>query len=61
MANAINMSFRVDKNLKKQADELFKNCRKCHIEPDWLLVYKKDNSNFILFLIETGLRSDLFI
>ena len=25
MANAINMSFRVDKNLKKQADELFKN------------------------------------
>lgn len=25
MSNAINMSFRVDKNLKKQADELFKN------------------------------------
>ena len=24
MSNAINMSFRVDKNLKKQADELFK-------------------------------------
>lgn len=25
MSNAINMSFRVDKELKKQADELFKN------------------------------------
>ena len=25
MSNAMNMSFRVDKNLKKQADELFKN------------------------------------
>ena len=25
IGNAINMSFRVDKNLKKQADELFKN------------------------------------
>lgn len=25
MSNAINMSFRVDKDLKKQADELFKN------------------------------------
>ena len=35
-------------------------CRECHIEPDWLLVYKKDNNNLILFLIETGTHSDLF-
>ena len=27
ISNAINMSFRVDKNLKKQADELFKKLR----------------------------------
>ena len=38
----------------------FKNCRECHIEPDWLLVYKKDNNKLILFLIETGSHSDLF-
>ena len=38
----------------------FKNCRECHIEPDWLLVYKKDNDLLILFLIETGSHSDLF-
>lgn len=38
----------------------FKNCRECHIEPDWLLVYKKNNTELILFLIETGTHSDLF-
>lgn len=38
----------------------FKDCRECHIEPDWLLVYKKNNKELILFLIETGTHSDLF-
>ena len=38
----------------------FKNCRECHIEPDWLLVYKKNKHELILFLIETGTHSDLF-
>lgn len=38
----------------------FKNCRECHIEPDWLLVYKKNDKELILFLIETGTHSDLF-
>ena len=38
----------------------FKNCRECHIEPDWLLVYRKDDDKLILFLIETGSHSDLF-
>lgn len=38
----------------------FKNCRECHIEPDWLLVYRIDNNEFILLLVETGSHSDLF-
>lgn len=38
----------------------FKNCRECHIEPDWLLVYRIDNNELILVLIETGSHSDLF-
>ena len=38
----------------------FQNCREYHIEPDWLLFYKKDNNNLFLFLIETGSYSDLF-
>ena len=38
----------------------FKNCRECHIEPDWLLIYKINKKDLILFLIETGTHSDLF-
>ena len=38
----------------------FINCRECHIEPDWLLVYKKNGKKLILLLVETGSHSDLF-
>ena len=41
-------------------DKKFKDCRDCHIEPDWLLVYKYNNDELILFLIGTGSHSDLF-
>lgn len=34
--------------------------RECHIQPDWLLVYKIDNGKLILFLARTGTHSDLF-
>jgi mRNA interferase YafQ len=33
-------------------------CRECHIEPDWLLIYK--NSITELALIRTGSHSELF-
>lgn len=32
----------------------------CHIEPDWLLVYKIENEELILILSRTGTHSDLF-
>lgn len=38
----------------------FYNCRECHIEPDWLLIYKLNNDELILLLIETGSHSELF-
>lgn len=38
----------------------YRNCRECHIEPDWLLIYKFNNDEIILYLIETGSHSDLF-
>lgn len=38
----------------------FKGCRECHIEPDWLLIYKIDNNKLILYLMLTGSHSDLF-
>ncbi len=38
----------------------FKNCYECHIEPDWLLIYRIDNENLILLLCQTGSHSELF-
>jgi mRNA interferase YafQ len=38
----------------------YKDMRECHIEPDWLLVYKIVRDNLILKLIRTGSHSDLF-
>lgn len=38
----------------------YKNCMECHIEPDWLLIYKTDETLMILSLRRTGSHSDLF-
>lgn len=38
----------------------YKDMRECHIEPNWLLVYKIYQECLILKLIRTGSRSDLF-
>ena len=34
--------------------------RECHIEPDWLLIYRLDDTSVILVLARTGSHSDLF-
>ena len=36
----------------------YKNYRECHIEPDWLLIYKLDETKIIFE--RTGTHSDLF-
>jgi len=38
----------------------FSGYRECHIRPDWLLIYKKDEQILTLVLIRTGTHSDLF-
>lgn len=38
----------------------FKGCRECHIEPDWLLVYRITENELLLELLYTGTHSDLF-
>ena len=38
----------------------YQDMRECHIEPDWLLVYKIIRDTLILKLIRTGSHSDLF-
>lgn len=38
-------------------DKRFINCRDCHIEPDWILIYKYMNDELILLLVDTGTHS----
>jgi len=67
----LNLLDKVVESLAKQKNLPFKNhdheltgnyvgFRKCHIQPDWLLVYRIHEENFILFLARTGIHSDLF-
>ena len=46
------------KNKDHQLKGTLKDCRECHIEPDWLLIYRIEGSE--LSLVRTGSHSDLF-
>ena len=41
-------------------NKYYKDCKECHIEPDWLLIYKYVDDKLILVLFSTGLHSNLF-
>ncbi|WP_434784723.1 type II toxin-antitoxin system mRNA interferase toxin, RelE/StbE family [Thomasclavelia cocleata] len=34
--------------------------RECHIEPDWLLIYKIEANELCLYATATGTHADLF-
>ena len=34
--------------------------RDCHIEPDWILIYYKNENTLVLSLTRTGTHSDVF-
>ena len=34
--------------------------RECHIEPDWLLIYRIEENVLVLILTRTGTHGDLF-
>ena len=38
----------------------FVGCRECHIEPDWLLVYRINKKELELILLHTSSHSNLF-
>lgn len=38
----------------------YKNMRECHIEADWLLIYKIYDDAMILVAVRTGSHSELF-
>ena len=43
-----------------QKNKYFNNCRECHIEPDWLLIYKINKDELVLYLVKTGSHSEVF-
>ena len=36
----------------------YQGCRECHVEPDWLLIYRLGKNG--LELVETGTHADLY-
>lgn len=49
-----------EKNKDHSLSGEYTGCRECHIIPDWLLIYKIDKGDLILYLTRTGTHSDLF-
>lgn len=48
------------KNHNLVDNKLYKNCKECHINPDWLLIYKYVDNELILLLFATGSHAELF-
>ena len=38
----------------------YQGFRECHIQPDWLLIYLKEDGILTLTLADTGTHADLF-
>ncbi len=38
----------------------YKNCRECHVAPDWVLIYEVYKNELILYLTRTGKHEDVF-
>lgn len=49
-----------EKNKDHALSGNYSGFRECHIEPDWLLVYRANAKTIILTLLRTGSHSDLF-
>ena len=48
-----------ESNLDHPLKGQYKGCRECHIQPDWLLIYKIDKTELTLTAFRTGTPSDL--
>ena len=53
----LNMKY---KNHSLVNDKYYKDCNECHINPDWLLIYRYNKDKLLLLLIDTGSHSELF-
>lgn len=41
-------------------DGKYKGMRECHIEPDFLLIYKINKTDIVLYLVRVGSHSNIF-
>ena len=48
------------RNHSLKNDKYYKNCKECHIEQDWLLIYQIKGDKLILLLFGTGSHSEMF-
>lgn len=48
------------RNHKLVNDKVYKECYECHINPDWLLIYRYEENKLVLVLVSTGSHSDIF-
>ena len=39
---------------------VYAGCYECHIKPDWLLVWRKEEKELVLLFIDTGTHADIF-
>ena len=49
-----------EKNKDHELSGNWAGFRECHIQPDWLLVYRIEDDVLVLTLVRTGTHSDLF-
>ncbi len=59
LANKQKLDFKF-RNHSLNDNKIYKNCKECHIEPDWLLIYQIKDNELILLLFATGSHSELF-
>lgn len=53
----LNMKY---KNHSLVNDKYYNDCNECHINPDWLLIYRYNKDKLLLLLIDTGSHRELF-
>ena len=58
LANRENLDFKY-KDHGLYNDKRFSDCRDCHIEPDWVLIYKYLENEIVLLLVNTGSHSEV--
>ncbi len=48
-----------ERNRNHELSGVYRGHRECHIEPDWLLMYRVDEDSVVLTAVRTGSHSEL--